>query len=102
MGRRPKFDSEFRAHAVEMVRSSGRPRYQVAKDLGVSDTTLAKWMAKDKSNDDTEPLSVSEREDYERLLRAERECDSPWVFWRLVYLDSSSCCWVCCVCQAAS
>jgi transposase len=72
MGRRPKFDAEFRAHAVEMVRVSGRPRYQVAKDLGVSDTTLAKWMVKDKSNDDAEPLSVSEREDYERLQRAER------------------------------
>jgi len=72
MGRRPEFDAEFRAHAVEMVRVSGRPRYQVAKDLGVSDTTLAKWMTKDKSNDEVEPLSVSEREDYERLQKAER------------------------------
>lgn len=72
MGRRPRFDAEFRAHAVEMVRVSGRPRYQVAQDLGVSDTTLAKWMTRDKSNDDGEPLTVSEREDYERLLKAER------------------------------
>lgn len=72
MGRRPKFDLEFRAHAVEMVRVSGRPRSQVARDLGVSDTTLAKWMTKDKSNDGPEPLSVSEREDYERLQKAER------------------------------
>lgn len=73
MGRRPKFDLEFRAHAVEMVRSSGRPRCQVAKDLGVSDSTLAKWMTAEKSNDEPEPLSVSEREDYERLQAAERE-----------------------------
>lgn len=72
MGRRPKFDAEFRAHAVEMVKSSGRPRRQVAKDLGVSDTTLAKWMTTDKSNDEAQPLSVSEREDYERLQKAER------------------------------
>lgn len=46
MGRRTKFDDEFRGHAVEMARVAGRPRYEVAADLGISDTTLAKWMIK--------------------------------------------------------
>jgi hypothetical protein len=30
------------------------------------------------------------------------DVDSPWVFWRLVYLDSSSLGWICCACQTAS
>ena len=72
MGRRVKFDDGFRAQAVEMVRVSGRPRYQVAADLGISDTTLAKWMAKSKGNDDDRPLSVSEREELERLREEKR------------------------------
>lgn len=72
MGRRPKFDAEFRAHAVEMVKGSGRPRCQVAKDLGVSDTTLAKWMTTGKSNDEEAPLSQSEREELEELRKDKR------------------------------
>jgi len=61
-----------------MVRVSGRPRYRVAADLGVSDTTLAKWMAKDKASDNEDPLTVSEREELERL-RAEKRY---WVMER--------------------
>lgn len=72
MGRRPKFDAEFRAHAVEMVKSSGRPRCQVAKDLGVSDTTLAKWMTTDKGNDEDQPLAQSEREELDKLREEKR------------------------------
>jgi transposase len=40
------FDAEFRARACELVRSSSKPRVQIAADLGVSDATLYKWMAK--------------------------------------------------------
>lgn len=40
MGRSSKFDVGFRAHAVELVRMSQRPRCQIAFELGVSDTTL--------------------------------------------------------------
>ncbi len=35
MGRRSKFDEEFRSQAVEMVRVSGRARCRVAADLGI-------------------------------------------------------------------
>jgi len=51
MGRQSKWDDKFRSQAVELVRSSGRARCQVARDLGVSDTTLAKWMCKQKKLD---------------------------------------------------
>jgi Integrase core domain len=38
MGRPPKFDLDFRKHAVELARVSSRPRSKIAFDLGVSDS----------------------------------------------------------------
>jgi len=35
---------EFRQRAVELVRVSGRPLEQIAKELGVSSTGLARWV----------------------------------------------------------
>lgn len=90
MGRSAKFDAGFRCQAVEMARVSGRPRYQVAADLGISDTTLAKWMAKDKASDgDNNPLSVSEREHYEQLQEEKRL----WIMEREI-LKKSMAFWV--------
>lgn len=37
---------EFRARALDLVRQGERPS-QVARDLGISETTLRKWMAQD-------------------------------------------------------
>jgi transposase len=39
-----KYPAEFRADAVALVRSSGRPIAQVAKDLGVNHETLRHWV----------------------------------------------------------
>ena len=90
MGRVAKFDYEFRCHAVEMARVSGRPRYQVAGDLGISDTTLAKWMTKDTARDDgDESLTVSERAELEQLRTEKRR----WVLEREI-LKKSMAFWV--------
>lgn len=79
MGRPSKFDREFRAHAVELVRVSGRPRTRIAEDLGVSTTTLAKWMDEKQSKRPGETeLSVSERVEFESLRREKRE----WILER--------------------
>ena len=86
MGKRSKFDVEFRCHAVEMATVSGRPRYLVAADLGISDTTLAKWMAKEASRDDEQLLSVSEREELEKL----REEKRIWVMEREILKKSAA------------
>jgi len=88
MGRPAKFDAEFRAHAVEMARVSGRPRCHVARDLGVSDTTLSKWMNidNDKNND---RLTVSEREELEQLRKEKRQ----WIMEREI-LKKSMAFWV--------
>lgn len=90
MGRPSKFDREYRAHAVELVRVSGRPRTQIAADLGVSTTTLAKWMDDKESKKPGEPvLSVSERLELEQLRREKRE----WVLEREI-LKKATAFWV--------
>jgi transposase len=73
------FDAEFRARACQLARSSSKPRSQIAADLGVSDATLYKWMAKANtpkpaaSDGDDEPLTPSERAELKRLRKAQHE-----------------------------
>ena len=44
MATRRKFTAEFKAEAVELVISSGRPVAQVAPGLGVGEATLGNWV----------------------------------------------------------
>ncbi|MEU9136938.1 transposase [Streptomyces sp. NPDC048404] len=39
-----KYSAEFRADAVELVRSAGRPVSQIAGELGVNHETLRQWV----------------------------------------------------------
>jgi transposase len=43
---RRRFDAEFRAGAVRIVQETGRPIAQVARELGISETTLGQWVKK--------------------------------------------------------
>ena len=75
MSRPSMFDAEFRARACELASSSSKPRSQVAADLGVSDVTLYKGMAKSRKSKgplvdgEDEPLTVSERAELKRLRK---------------------------------
>jgi transposase len=68
-----KYPPEFRREAVELVKSSERPRVEVARSLGISDNTLANWIAADREAqariDDPNGLSETEREELRRLRK---------------------------------
>ncbi|MFJ4806955.1 transposase [Streptomyces murinus] len=45
---RKKYDAEFRAGAVRIVREAGEPVVQVARGLGINEGTLAMWISREK------------------------------------------------------
>jgi transposase len=71
--KRRKFDAEFREGAVRIVAETGRPIAQVAKDLGMNETTLSTWVSRAKKAGGDGTLSVPEREELARLRRQDAE-----------------------------
>jgi transposase len=73
VGRPSKYPPEFRREAVELVKTSERPRVEIARSLGISDNTLANWIAADREvqarSDDPNGLSETEREELRRLRK---------------------------------
>jgi transposase len=45
---RRKYEPEFREGAVTIVRETGRPIVEVARDLGIGAGTLGNWVKKDR------------------------------------------------------
>jgi transposase-like protein len=64
---------EFRRRAVELAREGLKPVAQVAKDLGVSESGLRRWMAQaDIDVGRREGLTSGEKEELTRLRRENR------------------------------
>jgi len=72
---RRKFDKDFREGAVRLVRETGKPIAQVARDLGVNEGTLGNWVAVDRRRRDggDGQLSGDERAELVRLRRENAE-----------------------------
>ena len=67
---RRRFSGEFKRDAVEIVRVSGKPIAEVARELGIYDTTLGNWVNQDQVNrGEGEGLSSAERLELSELRR---------------------------------
>jgi transposase len=74
------FTKEFKRDAVELVRATGRPIAEIARELGIYDSTLGNWVRQDRiDRGEAEGLTSEEGarlQDLERenaRLRMERD-----------------------------
>ena len=90
---RRRFSSEFKRDAVALVKSSRRPIKVVAEELGIGESNLGGWLAKDRAERAAKDpagyaIEVAESEENSRLrsrvfeLEVEREIlKRSMVFW---------------------
>ena len=70
---RPPYPEQFRREAVELVRRSGQPVREIAKDLGVTEQSLCTWVKQHEVDvGKRDGLSSEEREELRRLRRRVR------------------------------
>jgi transposase len=71
---RRKFDADFREGAVRLVRETGKPIAQVARDLGINAGTLGNWVNVDERRRGSDGvLAEDERAELARLRRENAE-----------------------------
>jgi transposase len=57
-GRHAQFTAEFKAEAVRLTQTSGRPLRAIAEDLGVGLSTLGKWVSSAKEGSGHESAHI--------------------------------------------
>jgi transposase len=74
-GKYRKFSPEFRDEAARMVVETSRAIVDVARELGVSETSLGNWVRayRERHAEDEPPLQLSERARLRELEREVRE-----------------------------
>jgi transposase len=68
------YPPEFRAEAIRLARSSGKPHAQIARDLGMTGETLRLWLKQADLDEGKrrDGLSSDEQEEVRRLRRENR------------------------------
>jgi len=67
-----KFTNEFKLEAVKLAESGDRPIAQVARELGVNETTLYRWMNRYGQRAGAGRITPEEHEELIRLRREVR------------------------------
>ncbi len=79
MGRGIRFTTEFKREAVRLALSSGRPRTEIAEDLGVGLSSLTRWVGQYREEEMPPELKDDLQAELKRLrkenavLRQERQ-----------------------------
>jgi transposase len=79
--KRRNYTPAYRREAARLVIDTGRPIAHVAKEIGVGEQLLGRWVAQERARDDSPPpaMDLDERAELERLrvenaeLRMDRE-----------------------------
>ena len=83
VGKRRKFTAEYRVEAARLVIETERPIAHVARELGIGESLLGRWVQAERARQAGEPtgeLSIEERAELKRLrrevaeLRKDNEC----------------------------
>jgi transposase len=74
-GKTRNYSPEFRKEAARMVVETSRAIADVARELGISETSLGNWVRayREKHAEDEPPLQLSERARLRELERENRE-----------------------------
>ena len=70
---RRRFTDEFKLEAVRLIRESGRPVAQVARELGISDNVLYRWRSEQQQIESQRGTRQSVRAEQDELTRLKRE-----------------------------
>jgi transposase len=67
--KRRKFSEEFRSEAVKLVVEGGLTQAQTARDLGVSETLVGRWVRDARARSAPGALTADERAELARLRK---------------------------------
>lgn len=71
------FTKEFKLEAVQLVKSSHKPLAQIARDLGIADSTLHHWRHLfDSAGEQAFPGSGHQTAEAEEIRRLKREVET--------------------------
>ena len=70
---RRQFTDAFKSEAVRLTRESNRPVAQVARELGISENVLYRWMTEQRHVESRGSTRQSVRPEQDELTRLKRE-----------------------------
>ena len=70
---RRQYSDEYKSEAVRLVRESGKPLSQVARELGINDNMLHRWSREERDSQAAGKTRGDVKAEQEELARLRRE-----------------------------
>jgi transposase len=74
--KRRRYTDEFKSEAVRLTRESGKTVAEVARNLGISDNILYRWVQEERVAEAKGATRQAARAEAEELVRLKRELDT--------------------------